>query len=234
MKSALLTPFDFIKAAYAIMGNPRLLALCLAPMLIGVVSFVVFISLMFIYRGDLTSLIITDANGWWYLIVSWFLMLLGVFVSGILALIVLSIIGAIFIELFIESLLVSRGLLDEQPFSLKRIVRSTVFAIKDTLERLLIIGFVSLTLIVFSFFPVLYLVSLFLGVFLIGFNLVEQPLTLLQYNIRHRIKLARSNWREVLGLGITFSIVMLIPLGAVLLLPLAYYVAVERIATWRF
>ena len=205
---------------------------CIIPYLIGIVSFFIFIYFSWDYRSEIGHYLIP---GWlssveW--IFAWLILFLNVIISAVMSLIVTLIFGGFFIENFIAEALHEHSLEVYSASGLNGYLASLWRGIRDSIIRIVVYGSLSILTLAFSFIPPLALLVAVVGGFAIGFDLFEQPLSLLGFQMKRRISIITAHKLETLALGLLFSVMMIIPFGAVLFLPLAYHVAVSRISAW--
>ena len=153
--------------------------------------------------------------------------------SALLALLVMSALGSVFIESFIEEVFKRHHIeLPKHP-TVSSLIRGIWRGVRDDLRLIIYIGFCALLVLAAGLVPILFFLPPLFAAFLSGYNLFDLPLALLEIPFKERRRIAAAHWIEVVSLGAVFLLILVIPLGAVLFLPAAYYVAVERLAAWK-
>jgi len=226
-------PALFVSSTLKIVFTPKLLFLCLIPYLIGIIAFCGFSWTFFEYRHEIANLLFSYPAEWMETLASWIGFIFTIFISAFLALLVALALGGIFIEGVIEHVLQERGLLSEKPFSLSGFSVSIIRSLRDDLFRIICFTFLSILFFIFGLIPPLALLPLLFGLFTLGYNLIDLPLALLEIPFKKRLRLAKQVWLELLALGGIFALLLLIPLAGIIFLPIAYLVAVERLAVWN-
>jgi len=225
-------PFLYVRAAYRILRSRRLLGLCIVPWLIGAASFIFFVLAFLTYKDRLAFLVTGQSDTWLAMSVGWALLVINIIVSALLAIVSMSILGSFFLEKLMTILLEEKNLKIPQYLTLKGVLLAFIRSLKDELKRALILAFVGMILIFFGFMPLFYPVVLLGGAFLLGYNILDPPLALLEIPWRLRWQLARRHWAAVIVLGAVFSPFLFIPLGGIMVLPAASQVAIEKLAQW--
>jgi uncharacterized protein involved in cysteine biosynthesis len=226
-------PLRFVRAAGAILAGGRLLRLCLAPVLIGCVAAALCIALAFGLRHELASVFIDASRPWLRALLSWLLFFLSFLLSGVAALLAASIFGSIFIESFIEEVYHRHGVELPASRNLISLIKSTVRAVKDDLIRILYVAICLLLVFLAGLVPFLFFIPPLAGAFLTGASLLDLPLALSGMRLRQRWRVIRAHGSEVLALGAVFLALLLVPFGGILFLPVAYYVAVQKVVGWN-
>ena len=226
-------PINFISKVFMILGDKKLLFYCLIPLLVGIGAFITSVFLSVDYRDQIVSLIFSSAPHWVLTILSWGFVLLSIIISGVLSLFVSSAVNGFIIEEFIDELLLRKKLKAEVPFSITLLIRATLRGLVDSGRRLLLVIVVLLLIFVAGLFLPLYIFSLVFSALLIGADLFYLPLTLLNIPFRSRIEILKSHKWDLFLFGGFFSLILLIPLGGILFLPVMYGLAVDRIGEWQ-
>jgi CysZ protein len=224
-------PFEYLRAAFTICTDRKLLSLCLIPYLIGFIVFLVLCSLSFFYRHDLAALFVSEPN-WIGTAAAWGLFLINIFISALLAVVAALTLGAFYIESFIAELLNRKALLAEGQESIVKMISSTLRSLKDDVLRLIYILIFTILIMISGFFPPLAAIPVALGCFLIGLDIIDLPLVLLEIPFKDRWSLAKQHFVEITATGAVFSLILFIPLGGIFFMPVAYYVGVTKVAEW--
>lgn len=239
-------PLKLVSAFKQILFNSRYRNLVILPYLIGIVGFVISI-IFFGYFWDWVYDVLPNFPRSWIplWLISFFNFLLGLlanfmvlllitFFSSIISILCTLIFGSLFLEVLLERLLLDHGLKNSAPteinFSLwlKSISRS----FKNQLIKSMILVSASIALLISAWVPPLALIVLVLSALLLGFEIIDEPLSMLQPNLRDRLKIIKSHLPTLVAVGILFSLLSLIPFGAILFLPAIYIVSVDRLCTW--
>lgn len=228
----LALPGQIFEALWRIALSPKLLLPCIVPWLIGALTFAILSWLSFSERRDLAAWILGAREGWLGWLISSAAFLLGLILSGLASLVVALALGGVFLEIFVERLLREGSLFPEEPSGLRGLAVSLLRSLKDSLVAAVCLGTVGFLVLLAGFFPPLVLVALLAGAFLLGFNAFDLPLTLMRVRFGERMRIARSHLPVVLALGALFSLAVAVPLGGIVFLPPAYYVAVRQIVRW--
>jgi len=225
-------PVQFLQATGTILVDWKLLSLCIIPNLIGIVCFFLFLGLAFGYREEVASLLVSDPESWLHLIVAWLIFFINVFVSGIVAIICAITLGAFFIESFIERVLKQHNIGLPEHASLVSFAKSILRGLRDDAIRVVYVGIFMIVMLICGLFPLLYFIPPVIAALLVGYSLLDLPLALMEIRFKDRWGIAKAHLLEVLALGALFSLILLIPLGGILFLPVAYHVAIQRLAQW--
>jgi uncharacterized protein involved in cysteine biosynthesis len=225
-------PLQAFKAALTIIRSPRLLLLSIIPTVCGIIAFFVALYFFFDWRRDLAVWLIGDTYNWLEVVLSWILFFVNFFTSGVIALIVSSLLGGVFIEAFIEESLKINGMQLNQPFSMARLARTIKRSAKEGLVRLLILCVVMGCFLIAMIFPPASILAIFLSAALLGFDIFDLPASMLDHPLSFRTHLARSYPLTYLGLGGLMTLALAVPLGGVIFMPVAYYLAVIKLAGW--
>jgi uncharacterized protein involved in cysteine biosynthesis len=232
MISIILLPFQFAAALFEIVSDPKLRRWCVIPYLIGVTVFTAAFYTSYEYKLAIADYVLSfiglEGAAW----LSWVVLILGIFICAILAVGAMLVFGGIFIENFIEEAFNKHGVPSLQEKGISAYLKSVLRGLRDGLLRLVVYGTISLLALSTSFVPPLSLFFTLLGGFTLGVDLFELPLSLLGHRFSERVKLVFSHKLEAFSLGMFFSLFLIVPLGGVIFLPLAYLVAVKRIARW--
>lgn len=225
-------PFSYVRAIFAILGSRRLLLLCLVPYLAGLGAFAVLLALGFSYSPDLLRWAGAAESGWVHTLLTGVVSLCNAVLAGLFAFLVMLIMGSFALEGFVATLLRRSGIEVPETGSLRELLPNLVFSLWNTLLWSLTLMLLALAVLLLGLFPPLAILTSVLGIMLIGFNLIDLPLSALELSFKERWRLARRDPFGVFWLGAVYSLLIAIPLGAVLFLPLAYYAAVQLVTAW--
>ena len=206
--------------------------LAAVPYLIGIIAFLASSSFAYEYKDEFTKWIIGEQWQWLMISVEWISFLISILISGIFGILCMLLLGGFFIEMMIETALVKKGYELPEFSSVNILIRSTLRGLRDDVIRLIYIIVLIIVSFTCGFIPVLFFIPPVLAAFLVGFDLVDLPLTLLEFRFKDRWGLIKKHLVEVLAIGAVFSAIMLIPFGGILFLPIAYLVTVEQIVNW--
>ena len=224
---------DYLQGVFDILRRPALLSRCVVPVIIGLISFLLSITAAFVWRDEIAIFFFGDITGWFGLSLSWILLFFNIFLSGIIAFLSMLLIGSFFIESFIELLLREHSLPLPDHKGIGAMALSIGRAIKSDLIIIIVFAFVGLISLVLSFFPLLSLISLLIGIFIAGYNLIDLPMSLMEISFNNRLSAALNHKIEVLILGGIFSLLLFIPFAGIIFAPLGYYAAVLALVRWR-
>ncbi len=230
--SLLFLPLQIIKAAYRILAHRTLLLLCLVPYGVGILTFIASVSLGFAYRDEFAAFTIGTASGWLAQIIAYGFVLVNFLLSGILSLVVVIAFCGFFVEEFVAVILVEKGLKQETPFTFSFFIESTIRGLFDGIKRVLSLGIFGVILFIAGFFPPLYIPALLIGAWLVGVDLLDMPLRLLEIPFRERFKALKAHKLECLAFGAYFSAILIIPFAGIFLLPLFQWVACQSVDGW--
>ena len=225
-------PLRYLKALVLIFTSPKLILLCVIPYIIGIAAFAGSIGLSFSYKENFAEWIVGGYASWLVVSFEWLSFLIGILLSGVIGILCMLLLGGFFIECLIENVLRKRGFNLPEHESIKILIRSVTRGLRDDVVRLIYIVFLIVISIICGFIPVLFFIPPILAAFLVGFDLIDLPLTLLEHRFRDRWIFIKQNLLEVVALGAVFSVIMLVPLGGIVFLPVAYVVAVEQLTGW--
>ena len=228
-KLAIKIPFLVLKTIRIILFTPKLLFLTSLP---GMLGFLIFAILSYFSVANKTwiySLTGLDFNSWYAGIASWMLALLSVFISAVLALLLVNIILGFVIEILIDSFSkkaeVVREHLEDLPWykSLFRV------AINETV-LLFIFTILTLLALLLGFIPPLALLGFMLSTIVGGYSICNLVLVINQDSLRNRVRYPIKWPITCFVLGIFFSALLVIPFIGMLLIPILYCTAVLIVA----
>ncbi len=223
----------FCRAPWDFLARRKLLALSLIPYAIGLISFLVFFILGLGFRHEIGAFIFQSSSGWIQVLIDWLLApALVVLGSTLLAFIFMSTLGAFFLDSIILTVFEEQGLRPKAVQSMHDFLTSTFRSLKDNLVRLLYLVPVLLLSLAVSFLPPLYIFPALLAAFLVGFDLVDTCLSLLELPFKKRLRIIFEHKLEILTIGTIMSLLLLIPFGGVLFLPFAYYATAKTLTGW--
>jgi uncharacterized protein involved in cysteine biosynthesis len=164
---------------------------------------------LIIFSFDISSYAIGVEQGWLAWLSSIFIILVGLLASAIISWLMSMILGGWFLEQIAAIGLRDAGL--QQPTDSRGFVASTLRSLVDESWKAILIGFVLLLTFVLSFFPPLALLVMAIGVFLIGLNVFDLPLTVHGLSFRERKNILLTHKKQVLCIGAAFSAVLVVP-----------------------
>ena len=142
------------------------------------------------------------------------LLLYGVFLAA-------SVVAAPFNGMLAEATLKQVGVLDREPFSLKRWAKISVKMFITSLVKALIFAVVGVILFIFSFFPGLNLVAAFVACLIISFDNMDYSLEILEFGLKERFQFYITNITEFSGAASFLALTVMLPGLTLLLLPAA-------------
>lgn len=152
--------------------------------------------------------------------------LISIFAATFLSFLVVLGLGSFFIELFIEKVLESRGMKSKLEIAF---LPSLIRGLKDDFSKTIILLVISILLLIAGFIPILVPFVFLFGAFIVGFEILELPLLLLNQPLGQRIKASIKIWPKTLMIGLIFSIIAFVPFLALLLMPIGYVIAIDQI-----
>lgn len=226
--------FGFYLTALArILSSRRLLSLLFIPYLIGIVLFALALVVLFGFELDIMSLFISTTTEWIATILGFIDMLVKVFLAGLIAILGAFLLSSWFMELLIEKALRDEDLISESKQSLISIAATAVRGLKDEGVRLFYMLVIIILSLLTGFIPILFFIPILLAAFSFGFDLIDLPMALMELRFKERWRIILKHKLEVLIFGGIFSISLLVPLGALFMMPIAYYAAVLLIKEWK-
>ncbi len=220
----MLNPVIYTVRAYfqgltTIIRSPKLISLCIIPWLGGIFLWVgLFIASLF-YRDSLALLIFSDTASWLSAVIEGALIPALFFVSAVVAVLLSLIIS----EFTIDPLIID---IFERFHASPLPHRSTSQQIIDGVVRLSIITPLSILCFLFGFIPIVGLPFLILSFFLVGFGLLDLPLSIRGDALGNRLSFITRNFFSTVALGGVFSLSFLVPGLSLILLPIGYAAAV--------
>jgi len=241
VRLSLRTPLTLLASAREILTSPKMLVYLIPPYLVGTIAayFVFFWVDQFIFE-KLSNWLIPTLHSWpgWisYLVVgaiSFFVSLLAWLASGVASaiagILALTVLAGFFVECFVEVALKKHDLSTEV---VPGFVSSMLRSLREETKKLILLALIGVILVFSSLIPLLAPIALVLGIFLIGYDFFDIPLTLRGFSFRDRFGLVKKHLLEVLTLGAMFSLTAIIPMLPIILLPLGYLSAVRNIKQW--
>jgi len=242
MLTAITTPLALLTSFVKVLRTGRYRNCALAPFLLGAVSFVAFFALLWMNADGLAVYLPRLQIAWlpqwltaWFLALgSWLGYFFTLFICSVLAtlcsLLLTMFLASLFYEKVVERALSDRGLLATVPHSERPAVwRSLIHGLIEDVKKSVFIGFFLCLLFAAGFIPILTPLVFLLGIYLVGFDIVDLPLRLSGQPFRRRWSSARRHWPDVMMLGLCFSVLLFIPLATLLFLPAGYLVAIDRV-----
>lgn len=202
------------------------------PYLIGITTFIASLALLFNNLGILADYIPKPNYSWLPEFIettfvyvasalSYFVeVVLGFLLATISSLLAMSVISGIYIESFIAHCIQREGLGDIEELSLLR-------SLFDDIKRVVLLVFIWLVILLFSFIPGGFIIGFIMAGFLLGFECVYLPYALLGYTFKERITLAKSQIVKITILGSLLTLVSMIPFFGLISLPAGYLAAVK-------
>jgi hypothetical protein len=231
-KLAITIPFLVIKTLKVILFTPKLLFLTSLP---GMLGFVIFAILSYFSVANKTwiySLTGLDFNSWYADAASWLLALVSVFISAVLALLIVNIILGFVIEILIENFTFKANIIREGLIELPWYKSFLKIAINETI-LLLIFTILTLLALLLSFIPPLALLGFILSTIVGGYSLCNLVLVINQDSLRNRIHYPIKWPMTCFVIGLLFSSLLVIPFIGMLFIPILYCTAVLIVAKTR-
>ncbi|MCB0339310.1 MAG: EI24 domain-containing protein [Bdellovibrionales bacterium] len=240
-------PYRYITSAFEILRTPRYIRPLLIPYIIGLIAFISTFVFAYVYADSwLLTLLPTPSTPDPGMIarithatLSFFTELLGFIICAFVALIV-SVLGAlllggVFVEQFIERVLRDRGLLVDslEEKGLGHLAAVTLRSLIDEGRKVLFLCAFAVLMLLFGFLPGGPIIVFLFGAYIVGSEILDLPLALLRLPFRQRWKISFSHRLETFTIGLTYALASLIPLVGLVLFPVAYLVAIDRIKEWK-
>jgi uncharacterized protein involved in cysteine biosynthesis len=232
-RSVARLPLDLIHGIGVILGNRKLLSLCLVPVTIGSLAFLASIICSFIYKEEISWALFSAGAGTLQFFLSWLVFLALFAVSGLISYLVAIMVGSFALEAFAEEVFRRHGRDPPVTKGFGAYARVLLRGVIDALVQLFVFGFVAVLFFALSFIPLLHLIPLILGALVLGYTLVDLPLTVLGLRFKRRLAIANCHKFEIFIIGLLYSFALPFPFAGILLLPPAYYVAIGRIVQWE-
>lgn len=227
---ALTIPIRYLGACLRILRTPALLLYCLIPYGIGIFTFTTCLFFSVRFREPISDLLIPDSVAAYSYLFSWLTLLVSIIFSALLSLVAVFAFAEYYLEKLIDHALHSSGLnpaADRSRTRLQALWHGVIYALK----RLLIYTGLTALIFILSFFPPLAALVFLLTAIRVGLDIIELPLERLGLS-SNKSAIITPHITEIFLLGVVFMCLMLIPLGGVLFLPVAYLVAVGCISRW--
>lgn len=232
LDSALRLPLQFLAAVLRVMGSGRHLRLCAIPIVSGVLFYAAALSGMLWLQGSLVDYVVPVNYAWLEWLLHPVLFLLNLLIAGLIAFVLTQLVAGFAFEQLIAITYEQHGLLPDQATTIKSILRIVVRSIKDeALKSLYIVAF-AIAIWLSSLIPPLAVIVFCLSCFVLGFNLVDTALTVLELKFSERWAIIKAHKAEVLPLGMLMWVILLVPFLGMILLPFLYLVAAD--VTLRF
>ncbi|MEZ4753385.1 MAG: hypothetical protein R3A13_03635 [Bdellovibrionota bacterium] len=225
-------PYWLIAGLLKIFTRKRLFVLNSSPYLIGIISFFIFASLSFSFKEEIIAIFLSNETSWIFSSLSWFAFILLTVISAGLSLITCLLLGSIFIEFSTEELLRLKGFKIPEHIGLKNLTLTLLRSFKDDGVRIIYISLLGILVFICGFFPPLMIIAIVLTSFIVGIDLLNLPLALLETPFKQRLTLAHSHFIETCILGGAFTIVALVPFLGIILYPAFLNASVELISIW--
>ena len=226
-------PYWLLAGLTKIFTRRKLFILNAIPYLIGILSFFFFSGLSFSLKDEFISLFLSNESSWYFISLSWLAFLFSIAISAALSLLTYLLLGSIFIEFATEELLRLSGFAVPEHDRFKDLAWAILKSFKDDGVRLVYITVLSILMFVCSFFPLLTIIPIILTAFIVGLDLLNLPLALLEIPISKRLKLTQGHFIETCALGGLFTVCALVPFLGIILYPAFLNVSVELITRWK-
>jgi len=230
---AVLVPVRLIRAALRLATSPRLLRWCIPPWILGLIaSWAAFITI----SPRIDRWVSVDSNlagGVLQHVVSFLGVGAAIVAAGVVGLLSVILAGSFFFDLLVEEELFRRGISVPVASNLRERATRTLRGVGTDAVILSVVIIISIIGILLSFFPPLATLSALIGITVLGYELADKPLSILEVPFRDRIAIVRRNALECIALGGMQALIIAIPGANILLLPVFHLLAVESVARWR-
>ncbi len=232
---------EAIAALWEILRSPRLIISVLPQYIVGLGSgYLIYHFISLSLTPLLASYLSFELTNWPQFIASsinWVsggvAKIISIVIAGIASVIggylSIFILAGFFVEIFIEQIFRARQL---KPRHAPSLFGALIRTIKDETAKLFILGSLSIIALITAFIPAVTPISIILGALIIGFELFDQPLILLGFKFRERLKMSARHILTIVGLGALFSLTTIIPFLPILLLPVGSLTAIRIFQSW--
>jgi len=221
----------YLEAIALLAGNARLRSLMLRPFLVGVIVYLVGISLGVYFFSDIRAIIDPELQSWFAYLVNpliWLATLLIVLVGSLflVVIITLSLLGILQTPIAEEVFSLKGVTIQKEPTSIRRV---TFLVIWELIKLILVLTLVIGALLI-GLFPLFLPVSFIISAWIVGFESFDVALDAAGKPIRQRLKLTLRNPLLVTISGAGGVALALIPFVAIILPSLAVTSAAIMIA----
>ncbi len=224
-----------------IASNRRIMKWAFVPFFVGLVVVILgaFFGLSFlagllpVLVTNLLALIGLTAGATLFTVTFWLTLLLAwpmaLFALFYLLFMIARLIGAPFLALLAERVLIERGYLGEKPFEMRGWIALSLRMFGVSLMKLIVFGLLGVLLFLLSLIPGLGLVTGFGFLLLIAFDAADSAFETFEMNFGERISFARRHLTLFCGLAAALGLAFLIPGLNFVLLPAAIAGATDRV-----
>ncbi|MDD2230918.1 MAG: EI24 domain-containing protein [Candidatus Cloacimonetes bacterium] len=221
-------PLTYLRVIGSILTSMKLLLLTLLPAGLAVVVFIASFVALLTMRLQLVQLVY-DRPDWIQTLLQLLSIGLACLVSALISVITTLTLAGFLIEKIVAHFLQQHGLHAPTGSFWQSFIRS----LRDDLRRLMAITMVSLIILFATIIPPLAIVALLLGAFLVGYDLLDLPATILEIPFSRRWQIARNHLLLTTALGFSYSLILMVPIVNILLAPTAYSVGAIYLARWH-
>lgn len=209
-----------------VLGDRKLLSLSLLPSFFAGFAFVVLFLGSYRLRDYLlsppTQLLLKIPYEMFF-----FLIVLAL--VGVASLVVLHLFGGWILDFLVSSIYLREGV----PIAKSHgFLRATAIGLVYELQRIAILIFLALCLVITGLIPILAPGSLLLSFFILGFEFYDYPLVIREVRFQKRIAMIRKRALLVLVTGACLGALLVIPLIGPICLPLFYAFSTRTISQW--
>lgn len=230
--SALKVPLRLIRAGVVLLFSPRLLRWCIPPWLLGGIASWAAFDLASAWIDRFLSNAVAQSPGYLQQIVSYLGVGAAVIVSALFGLVCALVAGSFFLDLLVEEALLRSGARLPVSRTLRDRASRSIRALGSDLAIVSLLATIGLVGFLLSFLAPLAILSATLGIGVLGFELADKPLSILEIPFRARLTLVRRHGLECWVMGGMQSLVVLIPGANLLLLPVFYVLAADVVVRW--
>ncbi len=223
----LRVPKLLFKAVFQILRSPKLLYLCVAPWLIGVLSFFITLFLILQKKEFFEDFFDYYLPAWLEFIDSPLVYIFTFLFSSLLALLLVLVIGSVFLEKISTYVL---GLKSEKFLEVRERKSHLVKSITTDIVLIFLVIVFEFSALILGFFPILSFISIIISMFILGITAFDSPFATLGLSFSKRVSILKSNFFSVLTLGAIYWVLMLIIFGGVLFAPIATIIASEIVS----
>lgn len=220
-------PLLLLKSFKDVITSLRLLIFSIIPIIVAIIVFSISSYYLQSNIESLSSYIYVSSYSFINFFLNLIVAIINIFISAILALIAMNVLGGYFIEESVVFMLKKHEILDlnSQRLTFKRSIR---FILDESFKLFLVLTCCIISLVL-GFIPIITLFSFIIIAFLLGLQGVDLVLSLAEKNYKEKIAIYKKNVLAILCIGAYYSLVLLIPFVGMFFLPLIYFSIVKAI-----
>ncbi len=201
--------------------------------LLIILSFIFGVSQLGLWTHEIVSWMIAPSAGFWYFLVYYPLLAIFFFAFSVgilyLAFVLSSVLAAPFNSLLAENVLVRLGSKKDEPFRLLPWILLSLKMLGFSLMKAALFLLLGLVIFVFSFVPILNLLSAFVAFLIIVFDFSDYSFEALNWSLARRLAFFKLHLKEFGAMALFMTLTGLVPGLTLLLLPLGVVGAAYRV-----